>query len=51
MDPSLVLHAVVDDLNKKIGVGNQMDVSEYLLNFIERLEEGLENKRNDHEND
>lgn len=51
MDPSLVLHAVVDDMNKKIGIGNQMDASEYLLNFIERLEEGLENKRNESLND
>ena len=51
MDPSLVLHSVVDDMNKKIGVGNQMDVSEYLLNFIERLEEGLENKRSDNQSD
>lgn len=37
----MVLQTVVDDFGKKIDVGNQMDVVEYLLNFIERLEEGL----------
>jgi len=42
VDPSLVLNSVVDDFGRKIDVGNQMDVVEYLLNFIERLEEGLD---------
>lgn len=41
MDPSRVLNSVVDDFAKQIQVGSQMDVVEYLLNFIERLEEGL----------
>lgn len=41
MDPSPVLNTVVDDFGKKLEIGNQMDISEYLLNFIERLEEGL----------
>lgn len=41
MDPTQVLQTVVDDFGKSIDVGNQMDVVEYLLNFIERLEEGL----------
>ena len=41
MDPSKVLNSVVDDFAKQIQVGSQMDVVEYLLNFIERLEEGL----------
>ncbi len=34
--------SVVDDFGRKIDVGSQMDVVEYLLNFIERLEEGLD---------
>lgn len=42
MDPSKVLNAVVDDFGKEIQVGLQMDAVEYLLNFIERIEEGLE---------
>lgn len=41
VDPSPVLNTVVDDFGKKLEIGNQMDISEYLLNFIERLEEGL----------
>lgn len=41
VDPSKVLNAVVDDFGKQIQVGSQMDAVEYLLNFIERIEEGL----------
>ncbi len=41
MDPSKVLNSVVDDFGKDIQVGSQMDAVEYLLNFIERVEEGL----------
>lgn len=42
VDPSQVINCVVDDFGRKIEVGSQMDVVEYLLNFIERLEEGLD---------
>lgn len=45
LDPSPVLNTVVDDFGKKIGVGSQLDISEYLLNFIERLEEGLDERK------
>jgi len=41
VDPSKVLNAVVDDFGNQIQVGSQMDAVEYLLNFIERIEEGL----------
>lgn len=41
VDPSAVLQSVVAEDGQKIEVGNQMDATEYLLNFIERLEEGL----------
>ncbi len=41
VDPSKVLNAVVDDFGKQVQVGSQMDAVEYLLNFIERVEEGL----------
>ena len=42
MDASKVLNSVVDDFGKQIQVGLQMDAVEYLLNFIERIEEGLD---------
>lgn len=42
VNPSSVLACVVDGFGRKIDVGSQMDVVEYLLNFIERLEEGLD---------
>ena len=41
VDPTQLLNSVVDDFGRKIEVGRQMDVVEYLLNFIERIEEGL----------
>jgi len=31
----------VDDYGNKVQIGQQQDVTEYLLNFMERLEEGL----------
>ena len=41
VDPSPVLNNVVDDMGNRYQVGQQQDVTEYLLNFMERLEEGL----------
>jgi hypothetical protein len=41
VDPSPVLNSVVDDYGNKVQIGQQQDVTEYLLNFMERLEEGL----------
>jgi hypothetical protein len=41
VDPSDVLNSVVDDMGVKLPVGEEQDVTEYLLNFMERLEEGL----------
>lgn len=41
VDPSGVLNAVVDDSGHQVPVGDQQDTTEYLLNFMERLEEGL----------
>ena len=41
VDPSDVLNNVVDDSGHKCPVGEQQDSMEYLMNFIERLEEGL----------
>ena len=41
MDPSDVLNNVVDDSGYPCPVGDQQDSMEYLMNFMERLEEGL----------
>ena len=41
VDPSEVLNNVVDDSGYKCMVGEQQDSMEYLMNFMERLEEGL----------
>ena len=41
MDPSSVLNNVVDESGRQCPVGEQQDSMEYLLNFMERLEEGL----------
>lgn len=42
VDPSMLVHSVVDDENHKVRVGDEMDVTEYLLNLIERMEEGFD---------
>ncbi len=47
VDPLQLLNMVVDDFGRKIDVGNQMDVVEYLLNFIERIEEGVDEKKDE----
>ena len=41
MDPTGVLNNVVDDSGYKCQVGEQQDSMEYLMNFMERLEEGV----------
>jgi len=40
-EPSSVLNALVDDFGKRIEFGEQKDIGEFNLNFLERVEEGL----------
>jgi hypothetical protein len=47
VNPSQLLNTVVDDDGKKIGYGNQMDINEYLLNLIEMIVTGIDEKKND----
>lgn len=41
VDPKQVLASVVDDSGQSIKFGQEKDSTEYLLNLIERIEEGL----------
>lgn len=41
VDPSDVLNNVADDSGFACQIGDQQDSMEYLMNFMERLEEGL----------
>jgi hypothetical protein len=41
VDPKQVLASVVDDSGDPVKVGQEKDSTEYLLNLIERIEEGL----------
>ena len=41
VDPSSVVESVVDDFGEPLPVGDQQDITEYLLIFMERLQEGL----------
>jgi len=41
LDPTAVLKSLVDDFGNQILIGEQKDIGEFNLNFIERLEEGL----------
>lgn len=46
LDPSPVLHTIVDDSGQKIRVHEQADICEFFLNFLDRLQDGLaENKK------
>lgn len=40
-EPSDVLRALVDDFGQPIIFGEQKDIAEFNLNFLERIEEGL----------
>ena len=40
-EPSKVLSILVDDFGRKIDFGEQKDIGEFNLNFLERLEEGM----------
>jgi hypothetical protein len=41
VDPTAVLRSLTDDFGNQISIGEQRDIGEFLLNFIERIEEGL----------
>ncbi|CDW85517.1 UNKNOWN [Stylonychia lemnae] len=41
VDPTQVLKTLVDDFGNRILIGEQKDIGEFQLNFIERIEEGL----------
>ena len=44
-DPSEVIKSILDDKGEQIQIGEQADISEFYLTFLERLQEGLgENK-------
>lgn len=43
-DPSQVLASLVDEFGNKVEVGDQKDIGEFQLNFLERIEEGLHEK-------
>jgi hypothetical protein len=40
-EPSEVLKALVDDFGQPLSLGDQKDIGEFNLNFLERVEEGL----------
>lgn len=40
-DPSAVLNNIVDDLGNTVHFGEEKDIGEFNLNFLERIEEGL----------
>ena len=42
--PTQVLQSLVDDFGNRMLVGEQKDIGEFNLNFIERIEEGLGEK-------
>ena len=45
-EPSNVLRALVDDFGQPLLLGEQKDIGEFNLNFLERVEEGLGERLN-----
>ena len=43
-EPSDVLKALVDDFGQPLSLGDQKDIGEFNLNFLERVEEGLDER-------
>ena len=41
LDPKFVLKSLCDDFGNRIQIGEQKDIGEFNMNFIERIEEGL----------
>eukprot|EP00347_Sterkiella_histriomuscorum_P010153 403377401 len=41
LDPTFVLKSLTDDFGNRILIGEQKDIGEFNMNFIERIEEGL----------
>lgn len=41
LDPTVVLKSLTDDFGNRILIGEQKDIGEFNMNFIERIEEGL----------
>ncbi len=41
VDPTNVLKSLVDDFGNRVLIGEQKDIGEFNLSFIERIEEGL----------
>jgi ubiquitin carboxyl-terminal hydrolase 25/28 len=40
-DPTNVLKSIIDDYGHTIEIGNQEDIPEFNLKFLERIQEGL----------
>ena len=47
VDPTNVLKSLTDDFGNPVIVGEQRDLGEFNLNFLERLEEGMGEKKHD----
>ena len=45
-DPTKVLESITDGFGNSIPIYEQSDISEFLYNFIERLQEGLAENKN-----
>jgi ubiquitin carboxyl-terminal hydrolase 25/28 len=44
-EPSEVLRSLVDDFGQPLTLGDQKDIGEFNLNFLERIEEGLRERK------
>lgn len=49
-DPTEVLKYIMDDFAQPVGIGEQRDLGEFNLIFLERIEEGLAELTEDSQN-
>ena len=48
VDPTAVLKSVTDDYGNPVLIGEQRDIGDFNLNFLERIEEGLGERKPEH---
>lgn len=41
MDPSAILKNIVDEFGDRVKIGDEQDIGEFAMNFLDRMEEGI----------
>jgi ubiquitin carboxyl-terminal hydrolase 25/28 len=41
LDPSSILKKIVDEFGDRVKIGDEQDIGEFAMNFLDRMEEGI----------